>query len=47
MRIIARELPNLVNGKKVVPMVTDDEKSFEARLLKLRVLSVGIISLLE
>lgn len=30
MRIIARELPNLVNGKKVVPMVTDDEKSFEA-----------------
>ena len=30
MRIIAQEIPYLNNGQNVVPMVTDDEKSFEA-----------------
>ena len=30
MRIVANEIPSLVNGNNVIPMVTDDEKAFEA-----------------
>ena len=29
MKFIAREIPSLVNGKSIIPMVTDDEKAFE------------------
>ena len=30
MRIVANELQCLVNGDSVVPLVTDDERGFEA-----------------
>ena len=38
-RVIAKELPSLVNGSQMIPMVTDDEKAFdiiESHLPKVR-----------
>ena len=29
MKFIAREFPSFVNGRNIIPMVTDDEKAFE------------------
>ena len=30
MKIVAKEVPSLLNGKNITPLVTDDEKGFEA-----------------